>query len=167
MKYIIRFLDAYKHNGVGMWGITIENEPGAGNSKDYGWNSLGFTRDQQRDFVKKDLGPALSKAGFGKDVLSVMIYDDQRPSMIDWANIYNDKDAAQYIHGMAYHWYNSNNENLKNLDTVHNAHPDKYIMSTESSYPFNDNEPIGNWNIAESYTHDIITVIHINDIMIQ
>ena len=29
-EYFVKFLDAYKMNGINFWGITVENEPGAG-----------------------------------------------------------------------------------------------------------------------------------------
>jgi glucosylceramidase len=29
-KYFVKFLDAYKKNGIKLWGVTVENEPSAG-----------------------------------------------------------------------------------------------------------------------------------------
>src|SRR5690242_10357821 len=34
-KYFVKFLDAYKKEGLDMWGITIENEPSNGKQPNY------------------------------------------------------------------------------------------------------------------------------------
>src|SRR5260370_34486961 len=100
-----RFLDAYKSNGVNIWGITIENEPFNGLVPSYAWNSMGFTAEQQRDFLKLDLGPILEAAGYGANTTQVMICDDQREWVHTWANtIYADKEASKYVSGLAFHW---------------------------------------------------------------
>lgn len=46
---------------------------------------MGFTPEQQRDFIKMDLGPALHSAGYGN--ISLMILDDVRIFIITWAKI--------------------------------------------------------------------------------
>ena len=54
--YLIRYLDAYQEVGVSIWGITPVNEP-EGNSGQ--WESMHFTPETQRDFIKDLLGPKL------------------------------------------------------------------------------------------------------------
>jgi glucosylceramidase len=121
-KYFVKFLDAYKAEGLDMWGITIENEPSAGNQPNYGFNSMGFTKEIQKEFIKKDLGPTLQAAGYGADKLQVMIFDDQRDVVHEWAQyIMGDKDAAKYVHGTAFHWYVNRPDNLGNLKKAHDA----------------------------------------------
>lgn len=59
----------------------------------------------ERDFVKKDLGPALTQAGYGPDKLAFMIWDDGRSGrgvtqMADFVNTcLNDTEAKKYIKG--------------------------------------------------------------------
>ncbi|XP_054165564.1 lysosomal acid glucosylceramidase-like [Oppia nitens] len=161
-KYFIKFLDAYKAEGLPMWGITIENEPSAGNQPNYGFNSMGFTKELQRDFLKKDLGPALDAAGYqvGADKLNVLIFDDQRDVIHEWAQtIFPDKDAAKYTTGTAFHWYANRNENLGNLEKAHNVDPSKFILNTEASNGADPNKGVdlGNWNNLENDARDIIT----------
>ncbi len=163
-----RFLDSYKTHNVSIWGLTIENEPGAGNSPTYKWNSLGFTPELQRDFIKLDLGPALEKAGyFGKsDNLTLMIYDDQRPNVFRWADtIFKDKDAAKYVSGTAFHWYFNNKQNIVELDKTHDAYPNYFLLNTEACQTL-DGEghhlSLGNWAIFDRYAYDIITVYFYN-----
>ncbi len=59
---------------------------------------MGFLPETERDFIKKDLGPALVENGF-KDV-KLMMLDDQRLFLTVWANtILSDPDAKKYISG--------------------------------------------------------------------
>src|SRR5690625_3414656 len=58
-KYFVKFLKEYEKNQVPIWGITIENEPGAGFDPHFHWNSLGLNATLERDFIKLDLGPEL------------------------------------------------------------------------------------------------------------
>ncbi|XP_054157847.1 lysosomal acid glucosylceramidase-like [Oppia nitens] len=153
-NYFIKFLDAYKSNGIDIWGLTIENEPKAGNSKTYGFNCLGFTPELQRDFIKKDLGPALHAAGYGTDRLALMIFDDQRTQLFRWSSvILADKDAAKYVTGIAVHWYEDKDTNVGELDRTQAIDPTKYIINTESSNCCHD---LGNWVNAEAYAKSII-----------
>ncbi|CAG2172772.1 unnamed protein product, partial [Oppiella nova] len=116
-NYIVKFLDSYKASGVPIWGITVDNEPNAALLEpDFSWNSLSFTPELERDFIKKDLGPTLEAAGYeGRNSLSftpelerdfikkdlgptleaagygvnttqLMICDDQRDWVHTWAN---------------------------------------------------------------------------------
>ena len=153
---LIRYLDAYKQNGIEMWGLTVENEPGSGFQPGHHFNGLGFTPEMERDFVKMNLGPTLAKAGYGTDRVKLMIQDDQRNTLIKWADVVlADKDAAKYVSGIAFHWYANGNNPPTILDKVHDAHPQYFILNTESSLP----EPkLGRWENAEEYAYDIITV---------
>ena len=75
----------------------MQNEP-------HSFSSMDFTNPSvERDFVKKHLGPALAKAGYGKDKLNLMLYDDGDVirNIIPYVDTcLNDTDAAKYINGM-------------------------------------------------------------------
>ncbi|CAG2182462.1 unnamed protein product, partial [Oppiella nova] len=97
--YLVKFLDAYKANGVPIWGLTMENEP-LHSDPNYSFNSLGFTAELQRDFIKQDLGPILEEAGYGVNTTKLMIFDDNINQLLQWAQtILADRDAAKYISG--------------------------------------------------------------------
>lgn len=65
---------------------------------------MGFSPEAERDFIKMDLGPTLTKEGH-KDV-KIMMLDDQRLFVNNWAKIIlSDPDAAKYVSGIALHWY--------------------------------------------------------------
>lgn len=82
---VYRFLDAYREQGLKLWGLTAQNEPTDGNIANFTFQAMGWTPQQQRDFIKLDLGPALHQGGY-KDV-KVMVLDDQRLLLPYWADI--------------------------------------------------------------------------------
>ena len=52
--FFSKYIDAYKAEGIDIWGITVENEPlGNGNN----WESLHYTADDMTLFVQIHLGP--------------------------------------------------------------------------------------------------------------
>ena len=54
----VKFIKAYAAEGIPIWGLTVQNEALATQV----WESNLFTADEERDFVKDHLGPALEKA---------------------------------------------------------------------------------------------------------
>lgn len=78
-----RFLEEYKKHNVSFWGLTAQNEPTDGYIYNHFFQAMGFTPEQQRDFIRLDLGPALHDNGFGD--LKLMILDDNRLLLPYWA----------------------------------------------------------------------------------
>lgn len=58
-KYYVKFIDAYEKEGIPMWGISVQNEPASVQR----WESCIYTAEQERDFIKKHLGPTMWQAG--------------------------------------------------------------------------------------------------------
>lgn len=79
-----RFLDAYARYKIKFWAVTVENEPTAGLITGYPFQCLGFTAEHQRDFIARDLGPALTNSSH--DVKLLML-DDQRLLLPRWAQV--------------------------------------------------------------------------------
>src|SRR5699024_6691350 len=110
------------------------------------------------------LGPMLNASGYGKDHLKLMVIDDQRPFLGKWCDvILADKRAAQYVSGIAFHWYLNMLTSPDVLDEVRKKHPDYFLLSTEAcegSSPWVPNSKkvsLGDWQRAENYAYDIIT----------
>ena len=128
--YLLKYLDAYKNQGVNIWALTPVNEP-HGNSGQ--WESMHFTPQTQNNFIKQHLGPKLA-ASEHKDV-KVLIYDQNRDDMEHWTDeILADKDTAKYVYGTAVHWYESTVDvNEATFDRVHEKFPDFAIIHTEGT----------------------------------
>ncbi|VDM81379.1 unnamed protein product [Strongylus vulgaris] len=161
-NYFIRFFEEYHKNGIGFWGVTVQNEPTSGLNPDYGWQTMYFSAGMERDFVKNLLGPALKASPYGKN-LQLMINDDQRYNLPEWADtILSDADAAQYVSGIAIHWYEDLEVPASVLTTTHNRHPGYFMLATEACngyLPLQGSPILGDWGRAETYIEDIITDI--------
>ncbi|XP_059139427.1 lysosomal acid glucosylceramidase-like [Physella acuta] len=158
-NYFVKFLQEYEKNSIQFWGITAQNEPSDGLEFKFPFQAMGFTPEQQRDFIKMDLGPALHSAGYGN--ISLMILDDVRIFIITWAKIVlSDPEASRYISGVATHWYLDAVLPYSLLTDAHNLFPDKFLFATEAcegSMPWQVKVDLGAWDRAASYAHDIIS----------
>jgi glucosylceramidase len=128
--YLAKYLDAYAAEGVDIWGLTPVNEP-HGNSGN--WESMHFTPETQKAFIKNHLGPTLRAAGH--DDVNVLIFDQNRDELEHWADvILADPEAAQYVYGTAVHWYSSTVKVHEDaLERVLAKFPDFEIIHTEGT----------------------------------
>jgi len=126
--YLIRYLDAYKSEGVKIWGITPVNEPHGNNGQ---WESIHFTPESQNQFIKKYLGPKLSENGF-KDV-KLLIFDQNRDGLEHWVDVVlGDEQTAKFVYGSAVHWYESTNKVYEDVfERVNAKFPNQAIIHTE------------------------------------
>ncbi|MFP4287056.1 MAG: glycoside hydrolase family 30 protein [Candidatus Izemoplasmataceae bacterium] len=123
-QYFIKFLDALEEAGLTVFALTIQNEPAATQV----WDSCIYTAEDERNFIKEALGPAL-KASKHKDTW-IIIWDHNRDIVVERAKgVLEDKEANQYVWGTGIHWYVS--EAFENLSIVHDLFPDKGILFTE------------------------------------
>ncbi|XP_069650506.1 lysosomal acid glucosylceramidase isoform X6 [Haliaeetus albicilla] len=84
-NYFVRFLDEYAKHNLSFWAVTAENEPSAGLINNYPFQCLGFTAEQQRDFIARDLGPALANSSHHH--IQLIILDDNRLHLPHWAKV--------------------------------------------------------------------------------
>ncbi len=126
-RYFSRYLQAYREQGIEIWGITPENEP-LGN--DGNWDSMHFTPESMRDFIRDHLGPRLRQDGWDTRIL---IFDQNRDHVEEWTEvILGDPEAAKYVWGTAVHWYSSTVDWYPEvLGRVHDRYPDKHILHSE------------------------------------
>jgi glucosylceramidase len=132
--YFVKWIEAFRANGIDIFSITPQNEPlNRGNSA-----SCYMSWEEERDFVKTALGPALKKAGLDVKIYAFdhnYNYDDIESQKNYPTNIYEDAEAAQYLAGAAFHNYGGDKEELT---LVHNATPGMDLVFSETS--------IGTWN---------------------
>ncbi|XP_040546699.1 lysosomal acid glucosylceramidase-like isoform X5 [Gallus gallus] len=159
-NYFVRFLDEYAKHNVTFWAVTAENEPTAGLINNYPFQCLGFTAEQQRDFIARDLGPALANSSH-RDV-RLIILDDNRLHLPHWAKVVlEDEQAARYVHGIGIHWYLDFIGPIQ--DTVvptHELYPDVFILATEASvgsHFWERDVILGCWERGNQYSHSILT----------
>lgn len=153
-KYYVKFIEAFESAGVPIWGVTIQNEPMATQR----WESNIVTAEQERDFLKKYLGPEFSRSGLADK--KIIVWDHNRDLMAHRAQtIFNDPEAARYAWGIGYHWYEvwtGSEPNTANLRDVYQAYPDKPILFTEGTIEAFDPEKLQYWPNAERYGRDMV-----------
>lgn len=127
--YFSKYFDAYKKEGINIWGITVENEPlGNGNN----WESMHFTPKEMTDFVEYHLGPRLANDGYKE--IKILGYDQNRAGLKEWVDeMYRSKTSSKYFAGTAVHWYESTYDYFgEALQYAHNKNPTKHLINTEA-----------------------------------
>lgn len=120
-KYLIKYIQAMKEQGVLIDAITIQNEPlHPGNVP-----SMYMAAKDQAIFIKTALGPQFKSAGIATKII---VYDHNADKPEYPIEILNDADAKAYVDGSAFHLYGGD---ISALSQVHEAHPDKSIYFTE------------------------------------
>jgi glucosylceramidase len=137
--YFSKYLEAYKKEGISIWGVTVINEPhGNGNN----WESTLFSPKEMTDFVQNYLGPKLEKDGWAD--VKILGYDQNRAGLPEWVDeMFKDEKTSKYFAGTAIHWYESTYDYLPDaLQYAHKKAPNKYLIQTEACV---DSE-IPHWN---------------------
>lgn len=127
--FFSKYLDAYKAEGIDVWGVTPVNEPhGNGNN----WESMHFSPEEMTDFVQNHLGPKLEAEGKGD--IKILGYDQNRAGIQEWVDVmFKDEASSKYYAGTAIHWYESTFDYFPEaLQYGHNKAPDKYLIQTEA-----------------------------------
>ncbi|XP_060519759.1 lysosomal acid glucosylceramidase-like [Cylas formicarius] len=152
-EYYIKFLTAYREQGVEFWGITPQNEPYS--SPDWNINLL-FTYESLRDWILEHFGPAIRNSSF-KD-LKIMLLDDTTIHLTSFQNTtLSRKEIYDYADGIAIHWY----QNDKNQESWFNFPENLFVLGTEAcqnvnGYLSNMMVRLGDWSRGVDYVNDIL-----------
>lgn len=120
-RYFVRYLQEMAREGIPVDAITVQNEPlHPGNTP-----SLLMLAEDQRDFIKHNLGPAFRSAGLKTKII---VYDHNADKIIYPLTILRDPEAAQYVDGSAFHLYGGK---IEALADVHKEFPGKNLYFTE------------------------------------
>ncbi len=143
----VRFIQAYAAEGVPVWGVTVQNEPGATQR----WDSCIYSAEEERDFVRDHLGPALARAGLGN--VKIVVHDHNRDELVERAGVvYADPEAARYVWGAGFHWYVE--DHFDHVQLLHDAWPDKHLLFTEGCQEGGPHR--GEWALGERYARAMI-----------
>ena len=152
-NYYVKFIRAYEKLGVPVWGLSVQNEPMAKQT----WESCMYTAQEETDFIKNHLGPALQHNGLGATKL--IAWDHNRDLLYQRASTYlSDPDAARYIWGIGFHWYEvwNGGRQYDNVQRVAEAFPGKNLLLTEAcNYPFSW-QTFADWSWGEQYGENMI-----------
>ena len=127
--FFSKYIDAYKAEGIDIWGFTVENEPLGNNNN---WESMHFTAEEMTNFIKNHLGPKLEADGHDVKILG---YDQNRGEELkEWVDtMFKDEESSKYYDGTAIHWYASTYDYFpESLQYAHNKAPGKYLIQSEA-----------------------------------
>jgi glucosylceramidase len=152
--YFVKFINAYESAGIPVWGLSVQNEPMAKQR----WESCIYSAEEERDFIKKFLGPTLEKANLGDKKL--IAWDHNRDLMYQRAStILSDPEAAKYVWGIGFHWYESwtgGGNIYDNVRRVYEAYPGKHLIFTEGCAESFIPEKMEDWKWGEMYGRSMI-----------
>lgn len=144
-EYYVKFIEAYRREGIDVRAITIQNEPKAKQK----WDSCIYTAEEERDFVKNFLGKRMQDIG-----VKVFFWDHNKERIIDRAVVMlEDETAQKYVSGIAFHWYSG--DHFEELEMFHKLYPNKELVFTEGCYEYSLGA-MDTTKIGEKYAHDII-----------
>ena len=153
-NYYVKFIQAYEKEGIPIWGITVQNEPMATQT----WESMLYTAEEERDFLKLHLGPTMHAAGYADK--KIIVWDHNRDMMLYRAQvILGDPEAAKYAWGLGFHWYETwagFDPMFRNVAAVTEAFPDKPVLLTEAAVEKFDPARYQHWPNAERYGTSMI-----------
>lgn len=152
-EYMVRYIKEYEKEGIGFWGITVENEPGAFQT----WESCEYTAEEEAVFAHEYLRPALDRAGY--EHIRIMIWDFNKESVYQRArDSLRVPGAKDSVWGIAFHWYSG--DHFSALDLTHELFPDKPMILTEAGLGGARGEAkkgaYSTWENAEIYSRELI-----------
>lgn len=146
--HYVRFLRAMRaEEGFEFWGLTVQNEPAAVQV----WESCVYSPEEERDFIRDHLGPALAASEF-KDA-RLLCFDHNRDILEAYAGpVFCDPEAAKYVWGAALHWYVS--EDFAATTRLLEKFPGKHVLFSEGCWE--GGAKPGRWDRGARYARNII-----------
>lgn len=146
-SYFATFIKHMRDENVHITAVTAQNEPAAVQV----WDSCIFSAEEEGRFVLDHLGPTLHEAGLAD--VDVYIWDHNRDVIVERVKpILEDPRATKYVHGVAVHWYVS--EEFENLATVKELFPDTHLLFTEGC--IEGGTKLGAFGSGERYMRNLI-----------
>ncbi len=153
-RYIAKFIHAWEAAGVPLWGISVQNEPLARQT----WESMIFSAEEERDFLKNHLGPVLQREGLADR--KIIVWDHNRDLIAQRADvILADPQAARYVWGVGYHWYETwagGEPMVRNVIATQAAWPTVNVLLTEAAIERFDKARLQDWSHGERYGNALV-----------
>ncbi len=138
-EYFVKFIRAYAAEGIPIYAVTIQNEPGVDRAQEknskWQYPSCHWTGAQECGFIRDHLGPALRRAGLNTKIwcydhnYNVKATGDD-PGLAYPRTILSDPRAAAFVNGVAFHGYAGD---PSGMSLFHQEFPTVPIYFTEGS----------------------------------
>lgn len=146
--YLCCYIRKLRAEGLNVCRMSIQNEPAAAQS----WDSCVYTPEEERDFLKNHLHPALARHGL-EDV-EVFIWDHNKERLYERSCVILDEETAPMVAGLAFHWYSG--DHFEALELVHKRFPDKKLILSEACIEYSLYDKEDGLVNAQKYAHDMI-----------
>ena len=123
-SYLVRFVDAFRGEGIPIFALTVQNEPAF---EPLTYPGMNLPADARARIIGKYLGPALAGRKPGTAILD---WDHNWDEPDEPLSVLADPDARRYVAGVAWHCYRGD---PSAQTTVHRAFPKKDVYLTECS----------------------------------
>lgn len=146
-QYFAKFIKAMAAEEISITAVTAQNEPAAVQV----WDSCIYSPEEEGRFVLDHLGPTLHQEQLGH--IDIYIWDHNRDIIVERVRpILEDPRANTYIHGVAFHWYVS--EEFQNLAMVKELFPHTHLLFTEGC--IEGGTKLGTFASGERYMRNMI-----------
>jgi glucosylceramidase len=147
-EYICHYIKQYRDKGFKIDMLTIQNEPNATQT----WDSCLYTAEQEKEFLRDFLYPALVKNSL--EDIEVSIWDHNKERMFERACTIIDEVTDKMVQGVAFHWYTG--EHFDAIKLVREKFPTKKLIFTEGCVEYSRFSEAGQLENAQMYAYDII-----------
>ncbi|WP_282942154.1 glycoside hydrolase family 30 beta sandwich domain-containing protein [Paenibacillus sp. RC67] len=121
--YFVRFIHAYEREGITIYAVTPQNEPGYEPSQ---YPGMLMTAEEQIEFIRH-LGPAFRR----NHIFALIMCYDHNWDVMDYAQkVLGNSEINNYVAGSAWHCYGGKHEAMS---VIQQQFPDKGIWFTEAS----------------------------------
>ncbi|MHA7060149.1 glycoside hydrolase family 30 protein [Aquimarina sp. M1] len=135
--YLIKYIDAYKDQGLNIHTITVQNEP---LNETFAYPSMKMSAIEQATFIGDHFGPKLANTEISTKIIGYdhNFREEEDPSYP--LTLLEDTEASQYTNAIAYHAYGGQPDDISNLI---DQFPNAEIYFTEQSGIQNDGTTFG------------------------
>src|SRR5258708_1766807 len=122
-QYFADFIKAYKAQGIPIYAVTPQNEPGNNNLMP----TMPMSASDETNFIANNLGPTLAQNNLTTQILR---YDHTCDNPGYPTTILNNSTAASYVSGTAWHCYGGS---ASAMSSFQGSFPNKDIYETDCS----------------------------------
>lgn len=140
--YFVKFIQAYETEGIPIYAVTPQNEPGYSPPH---YPGMILTKNQQIRFIGDYLGPTFRDAGLERVKI---ICHDHNYDGLDIPQAILASSASEYVAGSGFHHYGGP---IQAMSTLNAQFPEKGIWFTEGGF--------GEWNDHfDNIVHEMIEI---------
>lgn len=146
--YICRYIEEFQKRGYEVERISIQNEPKAVQT----WDSCIFTAEQEKEFLRDHLSPALARHGL-RDI-EVFIWDHNKERLYERVRDIVDETTKGMVAGAAFHWYSG--DHFETLDFVRRQYPNLKLITSESCIEYSKLDAGDAFGNAARLAHEVL-----------